>query len=146
MQRCSEKAYAMCSTRHLCGSREEATFMVPSECADFNNSVEDKQMTNASPDMDCYEVSCVECVTNWLQQPAVRIIDAMALVTRLSRIVIGQKSARKVYDDILSCIAEAPTVDVVKIVRCKHCVSRRYDSINDEFLCDNERSCLIVVE
>lgn len=47
MQRCSEKAFAMCPTRHLCGSREEATFTDHSECAAFNKSVSDKPMTNA---------------------------------------------------------------------------------------------------
>lgn len=47
MQRCSNKAYAMCPTRHLCGSIEEATFTEDSECAAFNRAVEDKPMTNA---------------------------------------------------------------------------------------------------
>lgn len=94
MQRCSEKAYAMCPTRHLCGPREEATFMVPSECADFNNSVEDKPMTNAGriramsdeelavfihePFCDkrtheectiSYCGVCNQCALDWLQQP-----------------------------------------------------------------------------
>lgn len=47
MQRCSEKAYAMCPTRQLCGPIDEATFTDDSECALFNRSVEDKPMTNA---------------------------------------------------------------------------------------------------
>lgn len=46
MQRCSNKAYAMCPTRHLCDPIEEATFTDDSECAAFNASVEDKPMTN----------------------------------------------------------------------------------------------------
>lgn len=47
MRQCSEKAFAMCPTRHLCGSIEEATFADQSECAAFNKQVEDKPMTNA---------------------------------------------------------------------------------------------------
>ena len=47
MQRCSKKAYAMCPTRHLCGSIEDAYFSDDSECATFNQEVEDKPMTNA---------------------------------------------------------------------------------------------------
>lgn len=47
MQRCSEKAFAMCPTRHLCGSIEDAAFTDHSECAVFNKSVEDKPMTLA---------------------------------------------------------------------------------------------------
>ena len=47
MQRCSNKAYAMCPTRHLCGQIEEATFTEDSECAAFNRAVEDKPITNA---------------------------------------------------------------------------------------------------
>lgn len=47
MRQCSEKAFAMCPTRHLCGSIEEATFADHSECAAFNKQVEDKPMTNA---------------------------------------------------------------------------------------------------
>lgn len=47
MNRCSEKAFATCPTRHLCGTREEATFTDDSECAAFNKAVEEKPMTNA---------------------------------------------------------------------------------------------------
>ena len=47
MMRCSERAYAMCPTRHLCGSRNDATFTQRSECADFNRRIEDLPMTNA---------------------------------------------------------------------------------------------------
>lgn len=47
MQRCSEKAFAMCPTRHLCGRREDATFTDDSECAAYNRAVEEAPMTNA---------------------------------------------------------------------------------------------------
>ena len=40
MQRCSEKAYAMCPVRQWCGPIEEATFTDDSECAVFNTKVE----------------------------------------------------------------------------------------------------------
>ena len=46
MQRCSEFAYAMCPDRAHCGSRSEAVFTEHSECAVFNQSVEDLPMTN----------------------------------------------------------------------------------------------------
>lgn len=46
MQRCSEKAFAKCPTRHLCGRVEDATFADNSECAAFNRAVEDAPMTN----------------------------------------------------------------------------------------------------
>ena len=45
-----------------------------------------------------------------------RLIDAMQLVTKLSKTVLGVKSARKVYDEVLRCIAEAPTIDTVEVV------------------------------
>ncbi|MGM9669739.1 MAG: hypothetical protein ACI3VZ_08305 [Faecousia sp.] len=47
MQRCSKRAYAMCPTRHLCGTLDDATFTEDSECAEFNRAVEAKPMTNA---------------------------------------------------------------------------------------------------
>lgn len=47
MLKCSEKAFAMCPTRHLCGTRDEAVFTEFSECAAFNKNVDDKLMTNA---------------------------------------------------------------------------------------------------
>lgn len=47
MMKCSEKAFAMCPTRHLCGTVDDAIFTEGSECAAFNNAVEDKPMTNA---------------------------------------------------------------------------------------------------
>jgi hypothetical protein len=47
MLRCSEKAFAMCPTRHLCGNRDEATFTDDSECAEFNRYVDKMPMTNA---------------------------------------------------------------------------------------------------
>jgi len=47
MLRCSEKAYAQCPDRHLCGPIEDATFTEDSECAAFNQTVEEKPMTKA---------------------------------------------------------------------------------------------------
>lgn len=47
IQRCSERAFAMCPTRHLCGTRYEATFSDNSECAEFNKKVDSMPMTNA---------------------------------------------------------------------------------------------------
>lgn len=96
MQQCSEKAYALCPTRHLCGSRECATFADHSECAAFNKSVDDKPMTNADriramsdeelvdflnnfnvcdtrSNEKCrfvFLADCWECVLDWLRQPA----------------------------------------------------------------------------
>lgn len=59
MQRCSEKAYAMCPMRHLCGPIDDATFTDDSECAVFNRKVEDKPMTNADRirTMNTYELA-----------------------------------------------------------------------------------------
>ncbi len=47
MQRCGEKAYAMCPYRHECGTRHEATFTENSDCAVFNQKVDSMPMTNA---------------------------------------------------------------------------------------------------
>ena len=47
MIRCSDKAYAMCPDRNLCGQSEDAAFADGSDCAKFNREVEDKPMTNA---------------------------------------------------------------------------------------------------
>lgn len=97
MQRCSQKAFAMCPTRHLCGTIEDATFTDDSECAAFNRSVDDKPMTNADRirsmsdeelsefindsiacdhcihDSHCNEFDnyqkCLEGVLNWLRLP-----------------------------------------------------------------------------
>lgn len=96
MQRCSEKAFSKCPTRHLCGTIEDATFTEGSECAAFNQAVEDKPMTNADriramsdeelenfinrfdicnvrsreECMKSYRAVCSVCVLDWLQQPA----------------------------------------------------------------------------
>lgn len=95
MMQCSEKAYAMCPTRALCGSRSEATFKENSECDTFNRSVEDLPMTNADriramsdvelavflsdddrvcppkhPNCHKYVNNCAGCYLEWLQQPA----------------------------------------------------------------------------
>ena len=96
MMKCSKKAFAMCPTRHLCGTLDDATFTEESECAAFNNAVEDKPITNADciRDMtdeelckflgeykfcDICEEGCYSCTYNgdcdkrlleWLQQPA----------------------------------------------------------------------------
>ena len=47
MLRCSEKAYAQCPDRYLCGPIEDATFTEDSECDAFNRAVEGKTMTYA---------------------------------------------------------------------------------------------------
>lgn len=47
MLRCSKNAYAQCQYHHICGPIEEATFMEDSECAAFNQAVEDMPVTNA---------------------------------------------------------------------------------------------------
>lgn len=47
MQRCSERAFAMCPSRHLCGPIHEATFSDDSDCAKFNRKVESIPVTNA---------------------------------------------------------------------------------------------------
>lgn len=47
MQRCSERAFAMCPYRHECGTIHEATFTDDSECAEFNRKVDSMPMTNA---------------------------------------------------------------------------------------------------
>ena len=47
IQRCSERAFAMCPTHHLCGTRYEATFSDNSDCAEFNKKVDSMPMTNA---------------------------------------------------------------------------------------------------
>lgn len=47
MQRCSEKAFAMCPHRKFCCTIDDATFADNSECAAFNRAVEDKPMHNA---------------------------------------------------------------------------------------------------
>lgn len=98
MQRCSKKAFAMCTTRHLCGRIDDATFTDDSECAEFNRAMEDKPMTNADRirSMSDDELAaflcnlrsekacdgCLSCVAegfcrivhtgmiDWLQQPA----------------------------------------------------------------------------
>lgn len=47
MNRCSERAFAMCPNRHLCGTIHEATFTDNSDCAEFNKKVDSIPMTNA---------------------------------------------------------------------------------------------------
>lgn len=47
MQKCSEKAYAMCPDRHLCGPIDDAVFADSSECDAFNRYAEDAPMSNA---------------------------------------------------------------------------------------------------
>ena len=94
MRQCSKKAFAMCPTRHLCGSIDDATFTDHGECAAFNKSVEDKPMTNGdriramSDDELAWELMTWRCeavarhhglesqypdtqqtILSWLQQP-----------------------------------------------------------------------------
>lgn len=45
MIRCSEKAFAKCPTRALCGSVDDATFAEGSECDRFNQIVEGQPLT-----------------------------------------------------------------------------------------------------
>ena len=45
-----------------------------------------------------------------------RLIDAMPLVTKISRRVRGMSIPQDIYDGVLECIAEAPTVDAVEVV------------------------------
>ena len=47
MNRCSERAFAMCPNRHLCGTIHEATFTDNSDCAEFNKKVDSMPITNA---------------------------------------------------------------------------------------------------
>jgi hypothetical protein len=63
-----------------------------------------------------------------------RLIDAMSTVTKISKKVQPflrtGNSARELYDTILGCFAEAPTVDAVEVVRCKDCKHREhYDAL-----------------
>lgn len=88
MQRCSEKAFAMCQNR--CQSMDVAFFLPGSECDHFNQVV-NKPMTNAdriramtnedlcellmaSPPCDSVsclaDTDCKECILAWLRQPA----------------------------------------------------------------------------
>ena len=93
MQRCSERAFAMCPYRKECGTRLEATFNENSDCAEFNRKVDSMPMTNADriramtdeelmkfiedtgiagcpyPAMSC-RASCQVCISDWLKQPA----------------------------------------------------------------------------
>ena len=92
MMKCSDRAYAMCPTNYLCGSRNDATFTDDSECAEFNRRVDNMPMTNADkirsmsdaelakviacPDgmsdqpCSCEEVGCIDCCLRYLQQLA----------------------------------------------------------------------------
>ena len=90
MTQCSERTYAMCPDRALCGSRNKAVFTENSECAKFNRTVEDIPMTNAEriramsdeelamvimcpdgmDDLTCSgDGACAACCLHWLQQP-----------------------------------------------------------------------------
>lgn len=52
MRRCSEKAYARCPERHLCGPIEDAVFTDGSACAVYNAKVEGViDQLHARPDM-----------------------------------------------------------------------------------------------
>lgn len=43
MKKCSEKAFALCPDRAVCGSLKEAVYMEGSECEKFNESVEEAE-------------------------------------------------------------------------------------------------------
>lgn len=52
MQRCSEKAYASCPARHLCGPIEDAVFSDDSVCAVYNAEINGTfDQLPAMPDM-----------------------------------------------------------------------------------------------
>ena len=94
MQRCSERDFAKCPNRNLCGTIHEATFTDNSDCAEFNRKVDSMPMTNADriramSDEEialwlCLNYSCTKCpgkylctindgkhngLTKWLKQP-----------------------------------------------------------------------------
>ena len=54
-----------------------------------------------------------------------RLIDTCGLVVKLAKrigpMIISNRPAADVYKVMLSCIADAPTVDAVEVVRCEHC-------------------------
>ena len=62
MLKCSKEAFAACPTRHLCGSPEEATFTVGSDCDMFNQQIADRIMTNA----DCIRAMSDEELAKFL--------------------------------------------------------------------------------
>lgn len=70
MQRCSKKAFAMCTTRHLCGRIDDATFTDDSECAAFNKAVEDKPMTNADRIRAMSDDELAYFLNNWADSKA----------------------------------------------------------------------------
>lgn len=102
MPRCSKEAFARCPTRHLCGTRDEATFAEGSDCDKFNQAVEHQPMTNADriramsdeeladyinnhdvcntrTNEECkisYCAVCQVCVLDWLQQSAEQSVVA----------------------------------------------------------------------
>lgn len=47
MLKCDPKAFAICPTRHLCGTPNDATFAEGSECDKFNRQVQFQPATNA---------------------------------------------------------------------------------------------------
>ena len=55
-----------------------------------------------------------------------RLIDAYDLVIKLSKVVglmvRNGKHQTEIYKKVLECIADAPTMDAVKVIRCKKCI------------------------
>ena len=49
MMRCSPEAFALCPTRHLCGSLADAVFTDDSICASFNKAVEEANPQGIRP-------------------------------------------------------------------------------------------------
>lgn len=142
MQRCSEKAFAKCPTRHLCGTRDEATFTDDSECAAFNQEIENRPTTNAdhiramsdeelaqyldekvtrcpfpsASDM-CTELGgCKACILNWLRQPA----ECASLSCCNAGIVIKPDGIHELSPHKFQEEMKLKNV-TVQILRCKDC-------------------------
>lgn len=113
MMQCSEKAFAMCPTRHLCGSRDDATFTDDSECAEFNRHVEDLPMIMETT-------------------KAERLIDVNALISDL-RSFKGLGAI--VGETLVRFVEKQPTVDAVEVVRCGNCARALDLGHSDYVLC-----------
>ena len=71
-----------------------------------------------------------------------RVIDAIGLDVKLAKrigpMIISDRPAADIYKVMLSCIADAPTVDAVEVVRCKKCKWSRTDENDnaDVYYCE----------
>ena len=69
-----------------------------------------------------------------------RLIDAMRLVMKLSSAVMNMTPEQDFYDDVvLPCIAAAPTVDAVKVVRCECCKHGIVLQHSDNVMCHGHK-------